>query len=63
MKTVTITFNGEAVTIHTEGFTGSACKVETADLKDALGMTDVDETPTREMFTTQTTKQEVRHGR
>jgi hypothetical protein len=63
MKTVTITFNGEAVTIETAGFTGSACKAETADLKDALGLTDVDETPTREMFTTVETKQEVRRGR
>jgi DNA topoisomerase IB len=64
MKTITVTFNGEAVTIETSGFTGSSCKVETADLKAALGLTDVEETPTREAFATiDAREKEVRRGR
>lgn len=64
MKTITVTFNGEAVTIETSGFTGSSCKTETADLKAALGLTDVEETPTREALAQTTeSRQEVRRGR
>jgi hypothetical protein len=63
MKTVTITFNGNETTIETAGFVGSACKADTKELKDALGLTDVEETPTREAFAQADSRQEVRRGR
>lgn len=63
MKTIIVTFNGSDTTIRTSGFTGTDCLKETLELKRELGLTDLEETPTREQFISTPTKQEVRRGR
>jgi hypothetical protein len=63
MKTIIVTFNGSDTKIETCGFTGSECLKETLDLKRELGLTDVEETPTRESYARTDTRQEVRRGR
>jgi len=63
METVTITFTGDQVQITTAGFTGSACKLATKELKEALGLTDIEEVDTREAYARTQQAQEVRRGR
>lgn len=63
MKTVTFKFNGDQVEVETSGFTGGECYKETADVKAALGLTDVEEADKREAFTHADARQEVHRGR
>lgn len=63
MKQITVTIDpGGASQIETNGFSGSDCIKETADLQAKLGTTTSD-TKTREAFRTATTTNTAKAGR
>ena len=57
---ITISPSGEA-TVQTKGFTGSTCREASNALEQALGTVRSD-TPTAEMYQTQTADQPLRQG-
>ena len=62
MKRVTVTIKrgGDQVIVATDGFTGKACEVATARLKEKLGIVTAEQ-PTPEMYQTEVEVERAQH--